>query len=434
MRDEPRASLRHPLVPPGVEGEGEGAAPGLRDPGRDGPIPPGAPRLLAFYTPLKHPADPEPSGDRQIARALLASLRLLGFQPELASRLRTWRRTFEPLEAARLAERARLTAALLVARYRRRAPAARPALWLTYQNYYRAPDFLGPAVATSLAVPYVLVDAAVSTRSRRTPFRPWASAARLAVRRADLLFAMSPRDLPRLAALRGPRFAAERLRLLPPGVDLRPYAVSPAERAAHRHALATRFPVADGPILLCVAMMRAVDKLDSYRLLAAALAHLRRERPALAWRLAVVGDGPARPEVEAALAPLPHQRVRFLGALPPDTLPALYLGADLFAFPGLGDALGLVYLEAAAAGLPTVACRGPGPEVMVPPGGGRLTDPTPEAFAAALGELLADAGARGRMGETAARFVVAERSLETLQQRLAEGLAVLAAPAPIPGP
>lgn len=433
MRGDPAASLRPSPAPPGVEAH-EAAAPGRRGPGEDGPGLSAASQRVAFYTPLKHPEEPDASGDRQIARALLASLRALGFEPELASRLRTWRRTFEPLEAAQLAERARLTAALLVTRYRRRPPAARPRLWLTYQNYYRAPDFLGPAVTASLAVPYVLVDAAVSSRSRQTPFRPWVGAARLAVRRADLLFAMSPRDLPRLAALRGPRFAAERLRLLPPGLDIRPYRISPAERAAHRRALAAGFPRADGTLLLCVAMMRAVDKLDSYRLLAAALAHLHRERPALGWRLVVVGDGPARPAVEAALAALPPDRVRLLGARPPEALPAVYLGADLFAFPGLGDALGLVYLEAGAAGLPTVACRGPGPEVMVPPGGGRLTDPVPEAFAGALAELLADPGARRRMGEAAARFVATEHSLETFQRRLAEGLAGVAAPLPGPGP
>ncbi len=379
--------------------------------------------IAAFYAPLKHPDEREASGDRQIARALRDGLAACGLAPELASRLLSWRRRFDPAEAERLERRAALTVELLVRRYRRRPPAARPRLWLTYQNYHRCPDLVGPHVATALAVPYVLVDAAVSSASRRTPFRPWASAARLAVRRADLIFAMSPRDLPRLAALRGPAFAARRLRLLPPAVDLARFQARPAARAAARDGLARRFAGPDGPIILCVAMMREADKLDSYELLARALTELSATAPERPWRLAVVGDGPARPRVEAALAGLPAARVRLLGALAPDALPPVYLGADLFAFPGLGEALGLVYLEAAAAGLPIVACRGPGPEAMVPPDGGVLTEPKVDAFAAGLAALLDAPARRTTLGAAARRFVAAERGVAAFVNRLRDGLA-----------
>src|SRR5262249_57862811 len=91
----------------------------------------------------------------------------------------------------------------------------------------------------------------------------------------------------------------------------------------------------------------------------------------------VVGDGPARPAIEAAFAGLPAGRVAWLGAVAPDALSPLYGGADLFAWPGLGEAFGLVYLEAAAAGLPVVACEGPGPGATVAPDAGPLTAPTP---------------------------------------------------------
>jgi glycosyltransferase involved in cell wall biosynthesis len=382
----------------------------------------------AFYTPLKHPFQAEASGDREIARALLDGLRACGFEPEVASRLLTWRREFDPAVAGRLDRAAALTVETLVRRYRRRPPPRRPRLWMTYQNYHRCPDLLGPAVATALDIPYVLVDTAVSTRSRRTAFRPWVSAARLAVRRADLIFAMSPRDVPRLARLRGARFAEERLLLLPPAVDIARYEVSSPARAAHRSALQGCFPASNGPLLLSVAMMRSADKLDSYRLLAAALARLHADAPGRPWRLLVVGDGPARREVEAAMAPLPAERVRLLGSLEPQALPPIYLGADILAFPGIGEALGLVYLEAAAAGLPVVACRGPGPDFMVAPGGGVLTDPTPEAFAGGLGTLLDDPDQRQRMGEAARRFVAAERSMQVLHGRLGKGLARLGLP------
>jgi glycosyltransferase involved in cell wall biosynthesis len=173
-------------------------------------------------------------------------------------------------------------------------------------------------------------------------------------------------------------------------------------------------------------MMRQVDKFESYSLLAAAFRRLYSERPGRPWRLLVVGDGPARPLVEAAMASLPADRVCHLGSLEPQALSPIYLGADLFAFPGIGEEYGLVYLEAAAAGLPIVACQGPGPNFMVPPGGGLLTDPTPDAFAEGLRRLLDDPDECQRMGASAHRFVALERSMEAFRKRLREGLARLA--------
>ena len=382
----------------------------------------------AFYTPLKHPMEPEASGDREIARTLMAALRGCGFAPELASRFLTWRRIFDPADAERLERRAAVVAATLIRRYRRRPAPARPRLWMSYQNYHRCPDLLGPVVAVALGIPYVLVDTATSTRSRTTPFRPWASAARLALRQADLIFAMSPRDLPRLEALRGPRFGADGLRLLPPAIDLSRFDVDPAVRAAQRTRVRARFGLGSGPLVLCVAMMRTRDKLDSYRLLATALTELHAEAPDRTWSLLVVGDGPARAAVAALLAPLGPARIRLAGTVEPAAVPALYAAADVFAFPGIGDALGLVFLEAAAAGLPIVACHGPGPDFMVAPGGGVLTAPAPEAFAAGLRGLLDDPAARERLGQAGRRFVATERTMETLVVRLGDGLARLGLP------
>ncbi len=375
--------------------------------------------VAAFYTPLKHPFQAEASGDREIGRMLLDGLRACGYAPEVASRMLIWRRTFDPGAAERLDREAAVRALTLIRRYRRRPAERRPRLWMTYQSFYRCPDLLGPAVATALDLPYVLVSPALSASSRRTPFRPWVSAARLSVRRADLVFVTSPRDLPRIARLRGPDAGASRILLLPPAVDISRFDVS--RQTAYRSDLARRFS-GSGPLCLCVAMMREADKLDSYRLLAEAFRRLSSHEPARPWRLLIVGDGPARAAVEAAMAPLPAVRVRFAAALEPEALPPLYLGADLFAFPGLGDDFGLVYQEAAAAGLPVVASRGPGPDFAVAPGGGILTEPTAEAFSQGLRRLLDDPAERMRMGEAARRFVVAERSLEAFRERLRQGL------------
>ena len=85
------------------------------------------------------------------------------------------------------------------------------------------------------------------------------------------------------------------LRRLPPFVDPAPGRAARGERERHRAALALRFDLdPQQPWLLAVAMMRADAKRESYALLARALAQLRDLR----WQLLVVGDGPARPEVD----------------------------------------------------------------------------------------------------------------------------------------
>ena len=75
---------------------------------------------VAFYAPLKAPDHPVPSGDRTIARLLIAALRRGGAEVEIASRLRS--RLAEGDEAAQRAMAAKGEAAArrLIAKYRAR--------------------------------------------------------------------------------------------------------------------------------------------------------------------------------------------------------------------------------------------------------------------------------------------------------------------------
>ncbi len=71
-------------------------------------------------------------------------------------------------------------------------------------------------------------------------------------------------------------------------------------------------------------------------------------------RLALVGDGPARHELEALFAGLP---AHFTGYLQGEALAQAYASADVFVFPSALESFGLVVVEAMAAGLPVVASR-----------------------------------------------------------------------------
>ena len=152
----------------------------------------------------------------------------------------------------------------------------------------------------------------------------------------------------------------------------------------------------DGVIVLYVGRLSREKGLP---LLAEAFRRTRAHRPEL--RLAVVGEGPGRAELEAALRGTPH---RLLGALHGRELAEAYASADLFCLPSATETFGQVTLEAAASGLPAVVLdRGAAAE-QVAHGETGLVCPAgdPDALAARLALLCDDPALRARMGAAAA--------------------------------
>ncbi len=335
---------------------------------------------IAFYAPMKAPDDPTPSGDRQMARLLIRALEQAGHRVVLASRMRSWRGDPGDDVQQRLAEAARNEAGHVVAHLRAlRAPADQ---WITYHLYHKAPDWIGPVVAEALGIPYVVVEASRAAKRRIGPWAFGFAAVDEALARANAVVAMHADDAEGVAAVVEP----ERLHRLAPFIDTAPFSAAGVRRRAPDIS----------PLLVTVAMMRPGDKTRSYEILAAALNDLR-GRP---WRHLIVGDGPERDAISKLFDP---KRTEFAGAAAPRDLPDVYRRGDIFVWPAVREAFGLVFLEAQAAGLAVVGGRAGGVAEIVSDGETGLLAPEGDvsAFTDALDRLLCDAALQKSMGKAA---------------------------------
>lgn len=210
------------------------------------------------------------------------------------------------------------------------------------------------------------VEASVQVRS------PGAWLRRLAVRRfADRIVAVSGAVRDALIA-QGADPAA--VRVIPGGVDLGPYEQAPP------------------PVAGVVGALGRLEREKGFDVLLEAMARLRGEA-----RLLLGGDGSQRQALAARVEAegLPVELVGFV-----DDVPAFLGRTGVFVVPSRSEGLGLVAVEAMAAGRPVVASRTGGlPEVVVDGETGLLVAPEdPDGLARAIRMLLADPERSARMG------------------------------------
>jgi glycosyltransferase involved in cell wall biosynthesis len=226
--------------------------------------------------------------------------------------------------------------------------------------------------------------------AHRRAILPWL------VERTDLIL-VSSREYAETCALNSIKGAAEKIKILPFGVDLERF--HPGRDNAFRAALGIAM---ETPLLLFVGGLDSAHYFKGLSVLLDALHELKNQ----AWQLIVVGDGDLRESyaIQAKILGL-SDRVKFLGSLSEEEKPRAYRAVDLHVFPSTdrSEAFGLVALEAAASGIPCVASSLPGVRSVVKPEEtGLLVEPEkPTELRAAIEHLLNDNELRVRLGANA---------------------------------
>jgi phosphatidylinositol alpha-1,6-mannosyltransferase len=216
--------------------------------------------------------------------------------------------------------------------------------------------------------------------------------------------------------------------VVPPGVDtqrFRPLA-APERADARAHF---GLPV-DAELI--VGISRLVPR-KGFDTAIRAVARMSATRPDLV--LAISGGGRDEGRLRRLAAEL-HAPVRFLGRVPNDDLPRLYGCADVFTmlcrnrWAGLEqEGFGIVFVEAAACGVPQVAGDSGGAAEAVADGETGIVVRRPDDVdetVAALATILDDDALRARMGAAARRRAESEFAYDVLAQRLGCALGALA--------
>lgn len=351
---------------------------------------------ICLYAPFKPLGHPNPSGDLIIATGLYNFLLSRGHELLIVSRLRSRWIYLHPWRYPEILwERRRCT---------KRMQDFAPELWLSYHCYYKAPDLLGPYLSKKAKIPYCIFQGMYSTKQRRK-LKTIAGfyLNRYSLLHAHRIFSNRDRDYQNLKRI----IPMHRLSPIRPGIIPEQFVFDKTAR----HKMHQKWKIKKVPVILTAAMFRPDVKTRGLSWMMKALTQLAGEN--IPFKLVIAGDGSERQKLEKLAAKLLPGRVLFLGKVLREEMYKIYSSGDIFAFPGIRESLGMVYLEAQSCGLPVVAFDNGGiPEVVQQDKTAYLTPLFDEsAFCFAVKRLMGDKDHRHSMGRAATAYVRREHDL-----------------------
>ncbi|RTR05720.1 glycosyltransferase family 1 protein [Halomonas nitroreducens] len=246
------------------------------------------------------------------------------------------------------------------------------------------------------------------TRPKRDPYHRWAYG------RLTRLFSIS--ETTRARNLRAFPLPPERIRRLYLGIDPAPYVAGlPADE---RLALRADLGVPEDAV--AIGLPGRITPGKGQRVWVEGLARLVDARPELAWHGVLIGGLAADEGSNAAFVAELRDRVAALGLSERvhfagfrGDLPRCLQALDIVCVPSRNEAFGLTVIEAMAAARPVVGADSGAIPELVDASTGRLAAPEdPEAWAEALGELVADPALQYRLGQAGRARVLEAFTLE----------------------
>lgn len=345
---------------------------------------------IAYYMPFKPLGHPNPSGDLVTGTEIHDHLNQHDFDCRLISSLRCRWLYYRPhLWPQLIRERHRLTT------HNNRF---QPDLWLTYHSYYKAPDLLGPYCSSRLNIPYIIFQGIYSTKRRKNIktivgfyLNKWT------LLKSNLVFTNKKKDEKNLLRI----LPASRICYIAPGIHSRHFSFCEKSRKKQR----AQWGVGDDPVILTAAMFRPGVKTEGLLKVLESCGALANNGKR--FRLVIAGDGRCKKELAAAAEKLVPGMVTFCGKIPRNEMYRLYSAADIFAFPGIEESLGMVYLEAQSCGLPVIAYGDWGGREAVVHNKTGLLSPAerPGDFSQNINTLITNRTLRHQMGKHAAQHI-----------------------------
>ncbi len=366
---------------------------------------------IAFYMPFKPMGHKNPSGDLVIGTELFQFLEKKSARVQLVSRFRCrWiylKPYVWPLLAAELIR--------VIIHCRR----VKPDVWFSYHSYYKAPDVIGYLCCRILNIPYVIFQGIYSTKRRKVlKTLPGFLLNRKVLILADCVFNNKRPDEKNLRRL----LPKDRVCYIPPGLHPHEFQFSEPSRKRMRR----QWLVENKVVVMAAAMFRPGVKTDGIKqVIESCRVLLEKGRDIF---LIVIGDGVNRQMLEERAEAELDGACKFVGKIARTEMQNFYSGADIFAFPGIQESLGMVYLEAQSCGLPVIAYKDWGASEAVVDGITGLLSRAAESelFITNLERLVCDPSLRAVMGERAAAHVRMnhnlDRNYDLLWQRLQQVL------------